>query len=162
VRASDVTINERLIALRKDGPEKLLRKRRPKGTEVKHRKELNADDMYRTPMDDSGHLYRDGSIFFECGRYVEYPYFYDEGWDMFFGPYYVQVDTRKRDGNLCVLCKAQRAAAAEQEKWDLASERAARSHGVTTKYPAAKKRDDTPPEAIRWLGRDKARRLYAG
>ena len=159
MRPSDVTVSERTIQLRKDGPDKLRAKRAPSGRPLLSANELRADVKYRTPMDDSGHLWMEGTRFFECGRYVEYPWYYVEGWDHILGQRYVQVDERK--GNVCALCKAARKKVADGRAWQDELQRAAKKHGVRQKRPAlAKPRDsEQPPAYVAWIGQ-KVRTLY--
>ena len=151
-----------MIAVRKDGADALTRKRAPKGHVLTHKRELNETDRYRTPMDDSGHLWEVGTKFFRCGRYIEYPLYYYEGWDAAFGTYWVQIDTRAEKGNICSLCNADRKADVDLVKSYADIERAARKFNVTVHYPAPDVEENDIPEAYtRWIG-EKANRLYAG
>lgn len=163
-RAKLATINERLIQLRKEGHEKLGNKRWPNGPVITDAADLRTDVMYRTPMDDSGHLWLEGTIFFLCGRYVEYPWYYEEGWDLLLGTdLWCQEDTRQEKNNLCAYCKEFRKAAQEQAKWDAACEKAARRHGVTTVYPKGHRLEEKTPSAYTaWLPKKRLEQLYVG
>jgi hypothetical protein len=161
-RAALATVSERSIQLRKEGAEKLRRKRWPKGHVVTDRRELDETTMYRTPMDDSGHLWERGSIFFRCGRYIEYPHYYSEGWDHLFGVYWVQVDTRKEQGNICAFCKESRTAEAEQAERDAEVEIAARKYNVSPVYPKQHTMNLKPRHLRVWLDNDRLEQLHVG
>lgn len=156
MRPDDVTVAQRSIQLRKDGPEKMLRKRAPKGQVVTDVRELDANTKYRTPMSDDGHLWREGTRFFECGMWIEYPHYYEQGWDILLGPYWVQVDTRK--GNDCHVCKSARPSKGNWEQDILA---AAAKFNVEPKSPEEKESNMIPQTWTRWVSESKLRGRYA-
>ena len=147
-RADDLTARERLIELRKDGPEKMMRKRAPKGTVLTDKRQLREGEKYRTPMSDDGHLWEVGTRFFRCGMWIEYPKYYDEGWHVLLGPYWVQVDERK--GKLCVQCKP----SGGDPNWDEAIAKTAAKFGVETKRPS----EGPPRKYTIWIGAERLRR----
>ena len=154
---------ERLILIRKEGMKKALGKRGPKGHVLTHQRELNTTDRYRTPMDDSGHLWKEDTRFFRCGRYVEYPAYYKEDWDLIFGVYWVQLDARKEDGNICSLCKAKRSADEAYAKM-CANDfpRAAIPFAIASKRGTSQGRTRPVNEDVaRWIGKERARLLDA-
>lgn len=159
LRPSDITVSERLIQLRKDGPEKVMRKRPPAGRSVLSASELSIEKRYRTPMDDSGHLWAEGTRFFRCGRYAEYPWYYEEGWHMFLGERYVKVDTRK--GGACALCNQAVKDEKDTERWHNELVRVGEKYGVEQKWPQGSKRRGgaVPPAYTKWIG-TKARKMY--
>jgi len=153
-KATELEAIEACVKCQPDGVLKLRRKRAPKGHVLKHQRELNTTTRYRTPMDDSGHLWEEDTQFFRCGRYVEYPLYYREGWDHFFGVYWVQVDARKEEGNICALCKKKRTAEEEAAEALLDYPHA--------KRPVQHRRKPVDQRVAVWLGKDRTRRLHIG
>ncbi len=158
-RALELTVSDRLIELRKEGPEKLARKRAPKGDPLTSATQLRSDVRYRTPMDDKGHRWEPGTIFFACGRYIEYPAYYEEGWDILFGPYWVKEDTRKQQH--CAICFNVQA---EKQQAQFIADMgvSARKFGITPKFP----KEDTWQESetshlTRWIPKHRVTRLMA-
>ena len=137
---------------------KLARKRRPKGDTVTDKQHLVEGTWYRTPMDDSSHLWCGDGNATVCGRYLEYPWYYHEGWDVFFGEYWVQVDTRKN--GQCALCRTVDKKAKQDAVWLQEIEAAADKYGVTPKYPEDRRPDRWPPRLRPW--QEAASRLYVG
>lgn len=152
------TVAERAIDLRKDGAEALHRKRTPKGEPLTRASQLVSGGKYRTPMSDLGHRWEEG-LFFACGRYVEYPLYYQEGWDMLFGPYWVMEDGRKQQK--CALCydavKERNAKRAVEENI-----KSANKLGIATKWPEDDKRRRVVPKAYtQWVDEAWIRRNMA-
>ena len=147
------TVQERAIDLRKDGAEALHRKRRPKGDPLTSATQLVRGERYRTPMSDLGHKWEEG-IFFACGRYVEYPEYYNEGWDHLFGVYWVMHDPRKQQK--CAVCydavkeRNAKAAVAENTK-------SANKLRVVTQYPVDKAEVVIPKAYTRWVSPERLR-----
>lgn len=138
----------------------MMRKRTPTGKTVDRLSDLDTTTWYRTPMDDSSHLWDGVGNGTLCGRYLEYPQYYSDGWDLIFGPYWVQVDERKN--GQCALCKGQVKARDKQIKLDMEAEAAARKFSLTTRHPEglAVGQDERRSDIERWS--KAARHLYVG
>jgi hypothetical protein len=152
------TVAERAIDLRKDGAEALRRKRTPKGEPLTRASQLVSGERYRTPMSDLGHRWDEG-IFFRCGRYVEYPLYYEEGWDHLFGPHWVLPDPRKQQK--CAVCydavKERNAKRAVEENI-----KSANKLGVVPKWPEEDKQTRVIPRTYtQWVDEDWIRRNMA-
>jgi hypothetical protein len=152
------TVAERLIDIRKDGVESLLRKRTPKGEPLTRASQLVPGGRYRTPMSELGHRWDEG-IFFKCGRYVEYPLYYDEGWHLLFGDYWVKEDPRKQQK--CAVCydavKERNAKRAVEENI-----KSANKLGIATKWPEEDKERRAIPRAMtQWVDETWIRRNMA-
>lgn len=176
-REIDLTVAERMIDLRKGGicedhreadnatieacsecdealgAKKLHRKRAPKEEPLTRASQLRWGERYRTPMSDLGHKWEEG-IYFACGRYVEYPLYYDEGWDHLLGPYWVKPDPRKKQK--CATCydavKERNAKAAVLE-----NTKSANKLGVVPKHPADKPEVVIPKAYTQWVSPERLR-----
>ena len=142
------------------GIKKQLRKRFPKDNEITLVSQLNGDDRYRTPLSDLGHRWEVGSIFFVCGRYVEYPEYYREGWDHMYGPHKVWLDTRSAQSNECKVCKG----LLDKRNKDVPDldrmVSVANKKGVTMKFPETKTTEIVPHAIERWARGRRVERLY--
>ena len=137
----------------RNGALRLARKRAPKEESLTSAGQLVPGERYRTPMSDNGHRWDEG-IFFRCGRYVEYPEYYNEGWDHLFGVYWVKPDPRKQQK--CATCydavKARNAKAAVAE-----NTKSANKLRVVTQYPVDKAEVVIPEAYTRWVSPERLR-----
>lgn len=158
-RALELTVSDRLIELRKEGPEKMARKRAPSGDPLTSASQLRTDVKYRTPMDDKGHRWEPGTRHFACGRLIEYTPYYEEGWDILLGPYWVKVDERK--GQACAMCFNTQA---EKQRAQFIEDMgvSARKFGITPKFPKEKTCHQSPTSHLtKWIPEHRVTSLMA-